>query len=97
MNIKKQDYLDLGISKEILDFVEEDKDGFIRHPIHQQIGSSEFPETLYFLVAEKLGYKPMIDNSDLDKIENDFNTAVLAWFNSKAVLNHVWNPKESLV
>lgn len=89
MFIKKQDYLNFGISQEILNFVEEDLDGFLRHNPKQTIGDDG--DTLFSEVA-KILKKPEKVGDELSKIPNP---EVESWFFKKENKSHIWKPKKT--
>ena len=91
MLIKKQDYKNAGVSEEILDFIEEDADGFNQHPVFQVIGKADKENKSLFVEVANALKKPAFVDFDSYQIPNQ---EVVDWFESKQDSSHLWNPKK---
>jgi len=74
----------------LLEYVEADQDGFIQHPINQQIGINP-PFTLLDLINELVLDVPAnVDDGNGNMIPNQQG---IDWYNNNDNPNHVWNPQ----
>lgn len=90
MFILKSDYLDLGISEEVLSFVAEDAEGYIQHDPLQAIGEAGSQTTLFAEVAKLLNLTETIIFG-----KSAFpNPEVGSWFLEKEDLTHTWKNKK---